>query len=194
MIRGELVNLRAVERTDVAALHGWLNEPEVGRGWGWSAPMVSLTEAARRVEGWLAEEAALGRPAGLIVETLEGEAIGLAVVVSDRPEARSAELSLLIGEPERWGRGLGTDALRTLLEACFGGWNLHRVWLRSEAGNARAHRLYARCGFRREGTLREAAFLDGRFEDVLVFGLLAGEWGEAGAGQAGGTATEGTAR
>lgn len=181
MIRGELVNLRAVERGDAATLHGWLNEPDGMRGWGWSAAAVSLTEVGRRVEGWLAEEAGLGRPVALIVETLAGEAVGLVVVAAERAEARSAEVSLLIGEAANRGHGLGTDALRTTLEACFGGWNLHRVGLRSEASNDGARRLYARCGFRREGTLREAAFLDGRYEDVAVFGLLAGEWETGGA-------------
>lgn len=181
MIQGEEVNLRAVERGDAARLHGWLNEPAVARGWGWSAAAVSLAEVGRRVEGWLEEEAGLGRPAALIVETLAGEAVGLVVVAApERPEARAAELSLLIGEPARWGRGLGSDALRTALEACFGGWGLRRVSVRSEAGNARAHRIYERCGFRREGRLRGAAFLDGRAEDVLLFGLLAEEWGEGG--------------
>ncbi len=181
MIQGELVNLRAVERDDTGRLHRWLNEPVTMRGWGWSAAAMSMAEVGRRVEAWLAEEAALGRPVGLIVETLEGEAVGLVVVAQDRPEARSVELSLLIGEPARRGRGLGRDALRTALEACFGGWNLHRVGLRSEAGNRRAQRLYRRCGFRREGTLRQAAFLDGRYEDVVLFGLLAEEWGAEGA-------------
>ena len=163
----------------MAVLHRWLNEPAVARGWGASAPMVSLAEVGRQVEGWLAEEAALGRPVALVAQTLDGEAVGLVVLRPDRPEARSVELSLLIGDPARWGQGLRTDALRTALDACFGGWNLHRVWLRSEASNARFHRLYARCGFAREGTLRQAAFLDGRYEDVLVFGLLAEEWAAA---------------
>ena len=184
MIQGELVNLRAVEREDAATLHRWLNEPAVARGWGWSAAAVSLADVGRRVEGWLAEEALLGRPAALVVETLDGEPVGLAVAaVPERPEVRATELSLLIGDPARWGRGLGTDALRALLDACFGGWNLHRVTLRSEAGNTRAHRLYERCGFRGEGRLRRAAFLDGRYEDVLLLGLLAEEWA---AGEGGG--------
>lgn len=179
MIRGEVVDLRAVERGDAAVVHEWLNDPLVMRGWGSSAAAVSLAEAQRQVEAWLAEEAAQGRPAALVVETPEREPIGLIVLRADRPEARSVELSLLIGEPERWGQGFGTDALHTILDACFGGWNLHRVWLRAEAWNARAHRLYLRAGFRQEGVLREAAFLDGRYEDVLVFGLLQREWAAA---------------
>lgn len=176
MIRGELVDLRAVERTDATLVHTWLNDPAVMRGWGASAPAMSLAEAQRQIEGWIAEEATLGRPAALIIETPEDEAIGLVVLRSERLEARGVELSLLIGDAERWGQGLGTDAVQTALDACFGGWNLHRVWLRSEAWNVRAHRLYERCGFRQEGTLRQAAFLDGRYEDVLLFGLLAEEW------------------
>ncbi len=178
MIRGELVDLRAVEREDGARLHGWLNDPAVMRGWGASAAAVSAAEVQRQLEGWLAEEAVLGRPAALVVETPapEEEAVGLVVLRAERPEARSVELSLLIGDTERWGQGLGTDAIQATLDACFGGWNLHRVWLRAEAWNSRAHRLYARCGFQQEGTLRQAAFLDGRFEDVLVFGILAAEW------------------
>jgi RimJ/RimL family protein N-acetyltransferase len=179
MIRGELVDLRAVDRTDAATLQGWLNDPAVMRGWGASAPATSLAEVQRQIEGWIAEEGTLGRPAALVIATPDGEAIGLVVLRSERLEARGVELSLLIGDAERWGQGLGTDAVQTVLDACFGGWNLHRVWLRSEAWNVRAHRLYARCGFRHEGTLRQAAFLDGRYEDVLVFGLLAEEWAQS---------------
>lgn len=176
MIRGELVDLRAVDRTDAALVHAWLNDPAVMRGWGASAPAMSLAEVQRQIETWITDEGAHGRPAGLIIATPEGEALGLVVLRAERLEARGVELSLLIGDAERWGQGLGTDAVQTVLDACFGGWNLHRVWLRSEAWNVRAHRLYEHCGFQLEGTLRQAAFLDGRYEDVLLFGQLAGEW------------------
>lgn len=176
MIRGENVDLRAVERTDAHALYEWLNDPPVMRGWGSSASAISLAEAQRQIEGWIAEEIVHGRPEALVIETAERAPIGLIVLRSERPEARAVELSILIGEPDLWGQGLGADALETILDACFNGWNLHRVWLRSEAWNVRAHRLYTRAGFRQEGVLRQAAFLDGRYEDVLVFGLLAAEW------------------
>ncbi len=171
-LRGERVDLRAVEREDAPVLHRWLNDPRVMRFWGSPAHTVSRVEMQRRIEGWLDREAALGRPACLMIETLEGEAIGHVVIGEERPEARSAELSIMIGEPDHWGQGYGTDALETLLDACFDAWNLHRVWVRSEATNPRAHRLYRRCGFVHEATLRDAAFLEGRWEAVLVFGLL----------------------
>ncbi len=176
MIQGELVNLRGVEREDVVRITAWLNEPATMRGWGWSAAAVSRFEISQRVEGWLADEAVVGRPLALVIETLTGEAVGLVVLTPDRAEAHTVELSLLIGDPARWGEGLGSDALATVLDACFAGWNLHRVWLRVEVANDRAYQLYQHHGFIHEGTLREAAFLDGAYHDLAVFGLLAREW------------------
>ncbi len=147
----------------------------------WGAPdhIVSLAEVQRRVEEYLAEEARLGRPVCLIVETLAGEAIGQVVLSRYRPAAGSVELAIMIGEAGWWGQGYGTDALRATIDACFDAWNLHRLWLRSEASNERAHRLYTRCGFAKEAVLREASYVDGRYEDVVVFGLLRGEYRQA---------------
>jgi RimJ/RimL family protein N-acetyltransferase len=172
MIRGEQVNLRAVDRMDVTLLHRWLNEPSVMAFWGAPDHTISLAEVQRRVEGHLADEAELGRPSCLIVETLAGEPIGQVILSRYQPAAGSVELSIMIGESGWWGQGYGTDALRAAVDACFDAWNFNRVWLRSEAGNERAHRLYARSGFVTEAVLREASYVDGEYEDVVVFGLL----------------------
>ena len=176
MLLGELVNMRAIESDDAPLVHRWLNDPVVMRGWGWSAPAVSRQEVVGQIESWLAQEGAQGRPASLIAESLGGDAVGLVVLRVDRPEARSVELSLLVGDPARWGQGLGADMLHTILDACFGGWGIHRVEVRVEAGNARALALYCRCGFREEGRLRQAAYLDGQYADIVLLALLAPEW------------------
>ncbi len=175
MISGELVNLRAVERHDAPLMHRWFNDPVVMHGWGWSAPARSSHDVTLQVESWLAEESTLGRPAALVAETLDGNAVGLVVLRVERPEARALELSMLI-DSDRWGEGFGADVLQTLLDACFDGWGVHRIGVRVEEDNVRAVALYRRHGFREEGRLREAAFRDGRHADILLFSLLAPEW------------------
>jgi RimJ/RimL family protein N-acetyltransferase len=175
MIPGETINLRPVERHDVPLLHRWLNDPAIMDGWGWSAPARSMHNVAGQVEEWLAREIACGRPEALIAESLAGDPVGLVVVRVDRPEARSVELSLLV-DADRWGQGFGIDMMETILEACFGGWGVHRIGVRVEEGNERALALYRRLGFTEEGRLRQAAFRDGRHADVLIFALLAEEW------------------
>jgi RimJ/RimL family protein N-acetyltransferase len=175
MIPGESINLRAVERHDVPLIHRWFNDPVVMDGWGWSAPARSIQHVAGQVEDWLARETAFDRPEALIAESLAGDPIGLVVVRVDRPEARSVELSLLV-DADHWGQGFGMDMMQTILEACFGGWGVHRIGVRVEEGNERALALYHRLGFKEEGRLRQAAFRDGRPADVLLFGQLVAEW------------------
>ncbi len=175
MIHGETINLRAVERHDVPLLHRWFNDPVVMDGWGWSAPARSIQHVAGQVEDWLARETAVDRPEALIAESLAGDPIGLVIVRVERSEARSVELSLLV-DAAHWGKGFGMDLMQTVLEACFGGWGVHRIGVRVEAGNERALALYRRLGFKEEGRLRQAAFRDGRHQDVLLFGQLAAEW------------------
>lgn len=173
MIRGELTNLRALERPDAAALFLWLNRPDVLRWWGFGEAAISRSRIEEDIEGWLEDERRLGRPVAFIIEELNGEPVGFAILREERRLDRSAELSLLIGEPARWGVGLGSDALAVLIDASFDAWGLHRVAAKSEAANERAHRWLRRAGFAREGTLRDASFYDGAFHDQLVFGLLA---------------------
>jgi RimJ/RimL family protein N-acetyltransferase len=175
VIKGELVNIRAADRHDAADLYRWFNNPDVMRYWGKPSSTPSLTEVQRQIEAWLDLEGRLGRPVSLIVETLEGKAVGLIQLNEYKPESRSAELSFFIGEPNLWGRGIGTDMLETVIETCFDEWNLRRIWARSEAFNERAHRLFKRCGFSHEATLRDASFFEGAFHDVLMFGLLASD-------------------
>lgn len=162
-----------MERPDAAALFHWFNNPGAMRHWGFGEAVVSRARIEDDVEGWLEVERTNGHPAAFIIEDLDGDPIGIAILREDRRQDRAVEISLLIGEPERWGQGLGSDALAALVDACFTEWGLHRLTAKSEADNERAHRWLRRAGFRCEGALREASFYDGAFHDQLLFGLLA---------------------
>ena len=95
---------------------------------------------------------------------------------------RSAELQIRIGKPGKRGRGHGHEAVALLLRHGFSDLNLHRVYLHVFATNARAIDLYRRIGFAEEGCLRDAAFLDGSYTDVLVMGILEDEFEAAAPG------------
>ncbi|MNY63079.1 hypothetical protein D3C86_1999940 [compost metagenome] len=59
-----------------------------------------------------------------------------------------------------------------MLTYAFSELKLHRVSLRVLAINKRAIRSYMKCGFQVEGRERETAFLDGKWHDDLIMGLL----------------------
>jgi RimJ/RimL family protein N-acetyltransferase len=174
VLRGELVDLRAVERSDAALIHGWLDDPELMRWWGFGVSAVSLAAVQLRIEQWVADEVTWGHPVAFIGETLEGAPVGMVVLSDMQPVDRTCELSLFINKSKR-GSGLGGDAIETILDAVCGQWNLHRVTARSEAANKRAHDFFIRHGFQPEGRLREARFIDGGWSDILIFGRVCGE-------------------
>lgn len=173
MIRGELVNLRAVERADLEPLHAWFANPDLMRYWGIPVPALSRAEVGRRIEDWIDRERTLGRPVCFTIELLDQTPIGVAIVIGSEQLPHAAELSLLIGDPARWGQGLGMDALTALVDCCFEQWRLHRVTLRAEAFNTRAHGLFERCGFTKEAILRDASYFDGAFHDQVGYSRLA---------------------
>ena len=171
MLIGELTNLHAVDRGDSERIHRWLDDPESMSWWGIGAPAISIDLVRQRIEQWLADERLLEHPVAFIIEELEGTPIGLIFLSNVQPIDRSAELSILVSAPYRDG-GIGSDALATIRLAAFDQWGLHRLMARSEGSNARAHRFFEKNGFQCEGRLREARFIDGGWQDILIFGCV----------------------
>jgi ribosomal-protein-serine acetyltransferase len=69
-----------------------------------------------------------------------------------------------------------TGAVGALLDHAFGVWDLHRVVIEVVVDNARSRAIPERLGFREEALLREAKLIRGRFEDAVLYAMLASEW------------------
>lgn len=74
------------------------------------------------------------------------------------------------------GRGIITEACRTLTEHAICEWKLNRVEIHCAAGNEKSCAIPKRLGFQYEGLLREAQLLNGRYVDTHVYAMLAREW------------------
>lgn len=79
------------------------------------------------------------------------------------------------------GRGLGRQITRLVLDWAFGPLGAHRVELEVLAFNERALRCYLACGFRVEGTRREAELYPGGWQDSILMGVLQAEYRAASA-------------
>jgi len=171
MIKGKKTRLRAIEREDIPRFVKWFNDPEVRHYLDRYLPM-STAEEEKWFEGQLEDR----ENKVFAIETAEGVHIGNCGLHRIDWKNRSAELGIFIGEKEYWGQGYGSDAITALLRFAFREMNLHRIHLRVHDYNERAIRCYEKCGFRHEGTLREALFRDGRYHDILLMGILREEF------------------
>ncbi|MEH7887318.1 GNAT family protein [Bacillus sp. JJ1609] len=79
-------------------------------------------------------------------------------------------------DPSVWNRGLGTEVTQLVLKYAFEQLNLHRVDLRVLEYNKRAIRCYEKCGFVQEGTEREGALIEGKYETDVFMSILDREY------------------
>lgn len=85
---------------------------------------------------------------------------------------RTAESHIMIGNQAYWGQGLGREALLQILHYGFEERGLNRVYAHINADNTASLRLHEKCGYKKEGVLRQAIFKNGQFKDVVVMSIL----------------------
>jgi RimJ/RimL family protein N-acetyltransferase len=83
----------------------------------------------------------------------------------------SAELGYWVAEPF-WGKGIATRIIKSLTLYIFKTYKVNRIYGHTFPNNVGSNKVLLNNGFKKEGTLRKAAFKDGFFIDLEVFGLL----------------------
>jgi aminoglycoside 6'-N-acetyltransferase len=161
-ILGEQVVLRRATADDVEEVFAILSTPEVARWW----PGETLASVRDTLTSRVPHEQSF------VIEH-EGTAIGIIQCAEElEPEYRHAGIDVAL-HPAWHGRGLGTDAVRTLARHLFEGAGHHRVTIDPAADNHRAIRCYEKVGFRRVGVMRKyERGPDGTFHDGLLMDLL----------------------
>jgi RimJ/RimL family protein N-acetyltransferase len=172
-IIGQIVSLRPLERGDLATSIKWLNNAEIMRLLG-RRHHLSMAEEEKWYEDYL--KAGKSRIFAIVDEN--DDHIGNIGLHNIDKENRSASMGIVIGEKDRWGKGYGSDALVTILRYAFRELGLHKVSLRVFQNNERAIRSYGRCGFKKEGVMREQVFKDGKFHDLFIMSILDREFNE----------------
>lgn len=82
-------------------------------------------------------------------------------------------------DSSRQGRGLATKACRILTDFAFDGLRMNRVEIACATENIKSRAVAERLGFCREGIIREAEYVNGRYVDHVVYGILAREWADS---------------
>lgn len=177
-IVGPLLRFRPIEERDLSDLLRWLSDPEVRRFYG--NPPGPAPEDLRR--HYMEPDV---EPCWRFVIEVTGRdrpGIGEIQYAHQYPGADwewSAGIDIIIGEPDARDRGLGTEAVRTMLGYLFEVKRCHRVTIDPEVANARAIRCYEKAGFRLDGVLRHNAFEHGEYVDTHFMSMLADEWPSA---------------
>jgi aminoglycoside 6'-N-acetyltransferase len=164
-LQGDLVRLRRASPADVPRLVEIRRTPEVYARWRGGDDIVAAVE----------EDFAEPDIVAYVIE-LEGRVVGwIQWQAEDDRDYRHASIDIYV-DPAVHGRGVCTDAVRTLARHLIVDHGHHRLEIDPAADNAAAIRCYTKVGFRAVGILRSSERgPDGSWHDSLLMDLLAEE-------------------
>lgn len=177
-MESDRLSFRVPEHFDVEILAGWVNDPRIRRFLDHRVFPVARVAEEAWVRG-LAEQGARGARTDVVFlfgKKGEEKPMGCCGLHAINWIARSAEFGILIGDVDEQQRGFGREVSRRMLAYAFSDLNLNRVYLRVNATHAVGIKCYENAGFIREGVTRQSFFREGRYEDTVIMGALAGEW------------------
>jgi len=166
---GNKICLRPLKQNDTELLYQYITDRDL---FIQNAPYYPVSESDHRK--WI--DSMMHKRNDLVIFVIDEieakQAIGTCKLFNINWRHRSAELQIRIGDDNFRGKGLGTEAVNLLCSFGFDDLNLHRIYLHVFETNKRAFRTYEKCGFKPEGLLRQAAYIDGKWLDVHIMSML----------------------
>jgi RimJ/RimL family protein N-acetyltransferase len=166
----------AVERL-VASRHGaslWDAVRGHDRTWTYMAYGPFADKGA--FSGWLASRVEFMDPYYYAIVDPSGLAVGLAALMSIRPDMRVLEVGNVLLAPSLQRTALATEAQYLLARYVFETLGYRRYEWKCDALNAASRYAALRFGFSFEGIFRDHMIIKTRSRDTAWFAMLATEW------------------
>lgn len=164
-LRTERLTLRTLSREDADDLRQWTPNKELYRYWGKGPSkadknpelMFASPEKPTKSFHWGIVENSTDRVIGeLWVYLIENDRMAkIAVRFSDKAH----------------GKGYATEAVREVVRFCFECTELRRLWTDVDVCNAASCRVLEKCGFTREGLIRQGKMVS-VWCDYFLYGIL----------------------
>jgi RimJ/RimL family protein N-acetyltransferase len=167
--------MRQWTKDDAAAMHAVFSDPEAMRFW--NTPLSAGPDDMEARIRWSRGASPDYHIGWAVVLKQTGQAIGFLNFHHRDIANRRLEIGYILARPI-WGQGFGNEAVGGLMDYCFNTMHCHRVEATIDPQNTRSRALAERLGFRQEGgPMRQRLLMpDGRFADILMYGLLASDW------------------
>ncbi len=110
-----------------------------------------------------------------VVEKESGRMIGTCGFTRFDYGNDGAEIGYVLN-PDFWGKGFATEAVRRVIRFGFDYLGLHRLEAKYMEGNVASRRVMEKCGMTFEGVRRDSIFVKGGFVSVGVCSILREEY------------------
>ncbi len=154
VIRGEKVVIRGKRIEDAPDDYAWRTDAELAKLDASQSLRMSYRDFVRFSKDELLYSGGTSRRLG--IDTFDGEHIGNCMYYDVDLRRGRAELGIMIGKREYWGKGYGTDAVAALLRHIFTSMSIDLVYLHTLEWNQRARQAFAKSGLRETVKVRRS--------------------------------------
>ena len=169
IIQGSSIYLRPVGLDDAVIIREWHNDPELKKLARVGEKKTTLKQEKEDIKAALKSS---NQVYHLIIVKSDDNPIGFIRFNYIDKYSGNAWLRMTIGDKKSQGKGYAQDALHCYLKWMFNKLGIHRVTLECYSTNLRAIKFYKKIGFKKEGVLREAVFINKKYHDIISFGIL----------------------
>lgn len=90
--------------------------------------------------------------------------------------ANSAEFAIIVGNKDSWGKGYSKEASKLIINHGFLELNLNRIYCGTSIENVPMQKLALYLGMKEEGKRRQAIYKNGKYLDIIEYGILREEY------------------
>ncbi len=169
ILHGQKINLEPLSQKHLSEEYvSWLNDPIVCRYNSHGNSTYTLQQAKVYIEQSKTSEHLM---VYTIISNDDSKHLGN-ISLKTSWQNHSAEIAILIGNKNAWGKGIGTEAYQLLMDLAFTQMDLHRIWSGVASENMSMIRILEKLGFTKESMMKEALHKDGRYLDIEHWALL----------------------
>ena len=170
MLEGKTVNLRVMEKEDLALYAEWVNNPDFYGEYDY-VDQRAEAEIEKKFEGYSPENRRF------VIQKKDGTKVGIIAVEKHSDYGDFMEIGFDIIPDER-GKGYCSEAVMITVDYAFLTNSIVRIQARTDTRNLSSQRVLEKTGFKKEGLLRKAAFIRGDWRDLFIYSILREEWTE----------------
>ncbi len=167
-IYGERIYLRPIVEDDTDMVLEWRNSENVVKNFIYRKQITK----SEHLE-WLKNKVDKGLVHQFIICDNVGDTpYGCVYIPHFDDENNKAECGIFLGDNKNRPRGIGAEAMKMVLDYCFEQLNVHKVVTRVLAFNKASLKMNERAGYVQEAYLKDELYIDGKYEDVVLFGAV----------------------
>ena len=167
-MEGKQIYLRPLKLSDVNQNYlTWLSDPEVMNGIATSNYDISSLET-------YVKDKIIDENVHFLAIIFKENDLHIGNIKFDFYDVKAnvAELGLLIGNKQYWGRGLAKEACQLMINFAISTLHYRKISLAVYENNITAFNLYKSLGFKEEGRLIKHVSINGKYYDKFLMGMF----------------------